>query len=147
MGIKPSTITLLFIIFSLSPGTVSGTEIYKHVDEDGHITFTNRPIKGAKKFLSTSRPSRSNAQTSEVQKNYPKVSTNTQKIRDIKRREILQQELFTEETHLTLTKKNLAQISKTHKINYSGDNIKSLQDKRLLHEKNIMALEKELANL
>ncbi len=147
MGIKLSTITLLFIIFSLSPGTVSGTEIYKHVGEDGHITFTNRPIKGAKKFISTSRSSSSHALTSEVQKNFPKVSTNTQKKRDIKRREILQQELFTEETHLTLTKKNLAQISKTHKKINNSDNIKSLQDKRLLHEKNIMALKKELANL
>jgi hypothetical protein len=147
MDIKPSTITLLLVIFSLSPSTISGTEIYKHVGKDGHITFTNRPIKGAKKFLGRSPSSKSHFQITETQKNFPKVSTGTQKKRDLKRREILLQELSTEEMFLTRTKKNLSQINKTHEKNNIGDNIKSLQDKLLLHERNIMALKKELANL
>lgn len=147
MDVKSSTIILLLVIFSLSPTTVGGTEIYKHVSKDGHITFTNRPIRGAKKFLSTSPSSQSHSKISETQRNFPRVSTNTQKKRDLKRRKILQQELSTEEKFLTHIHENLSQINKNHKKNNIDDNIKSLQDKLLLHERNIMALKKELANL
>ena len=147
MGAKSSTIILLLVIFSLPPNTVGGTEIYKHVGADGHITFTNRPIKGAKKFLSTSPSSESHSKISETQKNFPHVSTNTQKERDLKRRKILLQELSTEEKFLTHIHESLSQINKNQKKSNIDVNIKSLQDKRLLHERNITALKKELSNL
>ncbi len=144
MGVKSSTIILLLVIFSLPPNTFGGTEIYKHVGSDGHITFTNRPIKGAKKFLSTSG---SHSKISETQKNFPHVSTNTQKERHLKRRKILLQELSTEEKFLTHIHESLSQINKNQKKSNIDVNIKSLQDKRLLHERNITALKKELSNL
>lgn len=135
--------TLLIIFFltmlAISPNTFSnGNKIYQHVDKDGHITFTNRPIKGGKVFLNRPESTPTSRHALEVQKNFPKVSLNTQKQRDIKRHKILQQELSTEQQLLS---KLLANQSRTN-----NENINNLQERIKRHKNNIMALKKELAN-
>ncbi len=107
-------------------------EIYKHVDSQGRVTYSNVPIKGATKLnlepLTTvpAPRARTNAPTPA---GFPKVDNETQKKRDDTRRKILEEELSAEE-------KLLADATK-------GQSREEIE----LHEKNISALKKELANL
>jgi len=107
-------------------------EIYKQVDEQGRVTYSNVPMKGATKLnleplntVPATRPKTSVASPS----GFPKVDGDTQKKRDDTRRRILEEELAAEEKMLAdaTTQKDAAAIA--------------------LHEKNVAALKKELANI
>lgn len=148
MDNKTLFITISLAVFLISPDAFSGgNKIYKYVDKDGHITFSNKPIKGGKLFLNTPGPSRNSPQSQEVQRNFPKVNLNTQNKRDIKRREILQQELSNEQNLLSELQSKLSSLDKVFEKNPNSDNIKHLQEKIRHHKNNITALKKELANL
>lgn len=107
-------------------------EIYKHVDAQGRVTYSNVPMKGATKLnlepLNTVPASRPKTSVSSPS-GFPKVDGDTQKKRDDTRRTILEEELVAEE-------KLLAESTK-------------LKDAKAvtLHEKNVAALKKELANI
>ncbi|MCW5619086.1 MAG: DUF4124 domain-containing protein, partial [Nitrosomonas sp.] len=73
---------------SVTSAAHAGPTIYKHVDADGHITFTNRPVKGAQTIQSTPNNSRSQVIASARPAHSPKISVHTQQKRDVKRREI-----------------------------------------------------------
>ena len=91
---------LLTATFLALPATA---EIYKYVDENGRITYTNVPKKGAKKLdldPATAAKSRGNAGPA----SFPKVDNQTQKKRDDQRKQILQEELATEEKSLADSK-------------------------------------------
>lgn len=107
-------------------------EIYKQVDEQGRVTYSNVPMKGATRLnlepintVPATRPKTSVASPS----GFPKVDSDTQKKRDDTRRKILEEELAAEEKLLTeaTTQKDAAAIA--------------------LHEKNVAALKNELANI
>ena len=107
-------------------------EIYKHVDAQGRVTYSNVPMKGATKLnldslntVPATRPRTSVASPS----NFPKVDGDTQKKRDDTRRRILEEELTAEEKLLVeaTAKKDATSIA--------------------LHEKNVAALKKELSNI
>ena len=77
-------------------------DIYKRVDEDGHVTYSSVPIKGAKKLhlepLPTMTPPakpRNNEDASDF-----RVNSETQNRRDNTRRKILEDELATEQKAL-----------------------------------------------
>lgn len=116
-----------FLLASAAQG-----EIYKHVDAQGRVTYSNVPIKGATKLnlepLTTVPPPRAKASTPSPA-GFPKVDNDTQKKRDDTRRKILEEELAAEE-------KLLADATR-------GQSKEGIE----LHEKNISALKKELANL
>ncbi|MEN6587623.1 MAG: DUF4124 domain-containing protein [Sulfuricella sp.] len=107
-------------------------EIYKQVDAQGRVTYSNVPMKGATKLnlepLNTVPATRTKASTPSPS-GFPKVDGDTQKKRDDTRRKILEDELAAEEKLLTeaTTQKDATAIS--------------------LHEKNVAALKKELANI
>ena len=80
--------------------TTAHAEIYKHVDEQGRVTYSNVPMKGATKLnleplntVPATRPKTSVASPS----SFPKVDGDTQKKRDDTRRKILEEELAAEE--------------------------------------------------
>lgn len=107
-------------------------EIYKHVDADGRVTYSNVPMKGAVKLnleplttIPASRPKTSAATPA----GFPKVDGDTQKKRDDTRRKILEEELEAEEKLLTeaVAKKDTTGIK--------------------LHDENVATLKKELANI
>jgi len=107
-------------------------EIYKQVDEQGRVTYSNVPMKGATKLnleplntVPATRPKTGVASPS----SFPKVDGDTQKKRDDTRRKILEEELAAEEKLLTeaTTQKDATAIA--------------------LHEKNVAALKKELSNI
>ncbi len=117
---------------TLFSASTSQAEIYKHIDAQGRVTYSNVPIKGATKLnlepLTTVPGPRAKTSTP-TPANFPRVDSDTQKKRDDTRRKILEEELATEEKLLAVATK--------------GQSREEIE----LHEKNISALKKELSNL
>ena len=106
--------------------TVTSAEIYRHVDKNGQITYSNTRMNGAKKVL----PKRTLAKAKiATPKHFPKVASRLQRKRDLKRRNILEDELTTEKKLMSSAKQTLR------------------KDDVSLHMRNIIALKKELMNI
>jgi hypothetical protein len=130
--------------------------LYKCTDESGQVLYTNQKNAGTKcsvlsreQPVSTVSPPRPAARTPG---DFPKVEGDVQKSRDSDRRRILQQELATEQQSLDKAKQELAaqqEIRTGDERNYQKllDRLKPYQDSVALHERNIEALNRELANL
>ena len=147
--------TKLLIFISLFIAQAAYAYIYMSVDESGRKTYTNFPKKGAKKLNldppSSMAAAKPKTQT-ETPSNFPRVDSETQKQRDGTRRSILEQELATEQSELDKAKKALAEgedIRLGDEKNYQKvlDRLQPLKDNVSLHEKNIAALNKELAGI
>jgi hypothetical protein len=166
-----SLATLIFIAFSSN----AFAEIYKRVDADGRITYSNIKTKGATRLefdpdanniandrqKNSSKSSNSSAsnQRTPTPEGFPKVDKNTQNQRDGKRQEILQNELDSEKVALEDAKKAYAEgeakpeIYKTangatmRNVPKFQEKMKSLQDDVDSHENNIKLLQKEIDNL
>lgn len=128
-------------------------EIYKQVDENGRVTYSNQPMKGAKKVdlpeLSTVPGQKS--QTASPA-NFPKVDGKTQKDRDDVRKRILGEELKAEEKSLVEAQAALQEGEATrngNERNYQKylDRVQGLRDTVVQHEKNVDAIRRELAAL
>lgn len=137
----------VFINLSFSPTLYAGSAIYKHVDEDGRVTFTNRSVKGGQKVQSASQAPHSRAKTSNTPNHFPKVSQSTQKKREIKRREILEYELASEMKLFSDTRRDLSLIRSDAESHQQKEKIKQLQSKLTRHQNNIAAIKKELEKL
>ena len=163
-----SLVTLVVIAFSSN----AIAEIYKRVDADGRITYSNIKTKGATRLefdpdantivndrpKSTGGSSSSNKRTA-TPEGFPKVDKQTQNQRDGKRQEILQNELDSEKAALEEAKKAYAEgeakpeIYKTangatmRNVPKFQEKMKSLQDDVDSHQNNIKLLQKELDNL
>jgi chromosome segregation ATPase len=162
-----SLVTLVIIAFSSN----AIAEIYKRVDADGRITYSNIKTKGSTRLefdpdantIVNDRPkstgsSSSNKRTA-TPEGFPKVDKQTQNQRDGKRQEILQNELDSEKAALEEAKKAYAEgeakpeIYKTangatmRNVPKFQEKMKSLQDDVDSHENNIKLLQKELDNL
>lgn len=148
---KTKTVFILAVLVLLAPipQAIAQTNIYKHVDKDGNITFTNRRIPNAEKIsiASYSRNSGSSPTRLQSNGNAPRVKDTTQKERDTTRRQILQKELITEEKHFTETRTHLDQFSNNPDAGSFQEKIVQLKNKLFLHQRNITALKKELARL
>jgi hypothetical protein len=125
-------------------------EIYKFVDENGRVTYTNIPRKGAIKLdIGTAEPPRSRANAGPG--NFPKVDNQTQKKRDDLRRQILEDELANEQRALAEARKALQEGEATRLPEEAAnpqkyqERIRRLKETVALHERNIAALRKELA--
>jgi len=139
----------LFVLLCMTHIGWAQAEIYKHIDADGHVTYSSTPMKGSKKLdlepLHTSSPPVRVRNSDASPSDFPRVDSNTQKSRDGTRRKILEDELATEEKLLAEAHQSLKDdkgISET-----SPKKIKALQEQVSLHEKNVDALKSELANL
>ncbi|MBS0423645.1 MAG: DUF4124 domain-containing protein [Proteobacteria bacterium] len=148
---KTKTLFILAVLLSLSPISlaIAQTNIYKHVDKDGNITFTNRRIPNSEKISLASYSRNSNSSSIRLQSNgnAPRVKDTTQKERDTTRRQILQKELVTEEKHFTETRTHLDQFNNDPEAGSFQEKIVQLKNKLFLHQRNITALKKELAKL
>jgi hypothetical protein len=132
--LKRKTFTQLSLSIALGIGCVASAhaEIYKLVDANGRVTYSNAPMKGATRLnlepLTTVPGTRSKV-SAPTPAGFPKVDGDTQKKRDDTRRKILEDELVAEENLLTEAKKG------------------SAKEEIELHEKNVGALKKEISNL
>lgn len=155
------TLLILGLLASLA-SLAAYADIYKQVDADGHVTYSNVPIKGAIKLNLDpigSAPEKSGRGKTATPANFPRVDNETQNQRDDKRKQILQEELAKENKALEDAKKAYAEGESTPEV-YRGANgktfrnvpkyeekMKPLQEDVTQHEKNVQLLQKELDGL
>lgn len=133
------------------------SDIYRCVDADGHVTYSNvSGNKNCKRMqldpASTVPPPPGKARAAGAASpgDFPKVSGETQKARDNDRRAILEQELANEQKALEEAKKELAEqegIRLGNEKNYQKveERLQPYRDKVAQHERNIQAINKELS--
>ena len=127
---------IILICLGLLVVPLARADVYKCVDDDGHVTYTNTKPSAQSKCSALSREQRvstvpGRAANKPSPSGFPKVDGDTQKARDNDRRKILEQELATEQKSLDQSKKELAEQEAIR----TGD------------ERNIEALNKEIGNL
>ncbi len=135
-------------------------DIYKSVDENGHVTYSNVPSKGATKLeIDPPPPSTTTQPKTKPQatpSNFPRVDSQTQKKRDDQRKKILLEELEAEKAALEEAKKAYTEGESKPEV-YRGTNGKTyrnvakfeekmqqLQANVDAHERNVQLLQKEL---
>lgn len=154
---------LITCLFSFS----AHAEIYKRVDANGRVTYSNVKIQGGKKIniepAYKASGNKSSAEYGNRKKSYksspdkfPKVDNNTQNSRDAKRREILQEELNQEKQALKKAKKAYDEGAANPEVSRGAngktfrnvakynEKMKNLQATVDAHTRNINLLEKEL---
>jgi hypothetical protein len=148
-----------FLLFLALVSGGAEAAIYKYVDAEGRVTYTNIPKKGAKRLnldgVSTVPAGRGKASAAPAASpaSFPKVDSETQKRRDDVRRKILEDELGNEKQQLAAARQAQAEGEATRmgdeRNNYQKylDRVQKLKDEVTRHEKNIAALQKELDNL
>jgi outer membrane protein TolC len=164
--------TFLSILLSaLTLPLLVHAEIYKMVDAEGRVTYSNVKIKGAKKLqLEPADTNFGNEPTGEKKRtpstrtatpaSFPKVDSGTQNQRDGKRKEILQAELDAEKAALEEAKKAYAEGESNPEVyqqkNADGtsksfrnvakfqEKMKGLQEEVDAHQRNIDLLTKEI---
>ena len=138
---------------ALAWGGGAQAEIYKFVDDNGHVTYTNMPRPGAKKLqmeiptgkaatLDTKAEKKHPASSNATPGYFPRVDPGTQRKRDDMRRQLLVEELNSEQTNLSA-----ARSAFNSSRNQSGTEVNRLLEAVRLHEKNIEMLNKELGHI
>lgn len=144
-------------------------EMFKHVDEQGRVTYSNKPIKGGKKV---DLPPLSTLPTPKVVPADPKPAVQAEAVADKEpRRKALQDEIAREEKALGAAKAEaqagvekpevfkhsktvIGKDGKKYTVTETGRNVvayeekmKKLNDEVALHQKNLEKLKAELAGL
>ena len=148
---------LLLCLIPLLAASATAAETCKYVDKEGRITYSNVPIKGARKvscFQPPQTPEASGPSSSEPSPRTDprRVDGNTQRARDDERRRILESELATEQAQLAQAQAALTEqesIRQGDERNYARvlERLKPFQEAVAQHEKNISSIKQELANL
>ncbi|WP_068639297.1 DUF4124 domain-containing protein [Thauera butanivorans] len=139
--------------------------VYKCIDAEGRVTYTNDPsaargctaLDTGQSVSTVPAPVRRPATTpgttpSSSPSNFPRVSPDDQRARDDSRRQVLQSELENEETALAAAEAALAEqesIRLGDERNYQKvlDRLQPYKDKVELHKRNIEALRREISGL
>ena len=162
---------LSLLLTALMLPHLAQAEIYKMVDSEGRVTYSNVKIKGAKKLQlepadtnfgtdSSSEKKHTSSTRTATPESFPKVDAGTQNQRDGKRKEILQGELDAEKKALDDAKKAYAEgesnpevyqqknangTSKTFRnVAKFDEKMKGLQADVDAHQRNIELLQKEI---
>lgn len=157
----------LFILITIAFSSSAFADIYKRIDADGRVTYSNSKTKGAIRLeldpdasavandRAKSNSSSANKRTA-TPEGFPKVDKQTQNQRDSKRQEILRNELESEKAALEDAKKAYAEGESKPEVyrTASGkimrnvpkfdEKMKGLQDDVDSHQNNIDLLQKEL---
>ncbi|MEW6118686.1 MAG: DUF4124 domain-containing protein [Pseudomonadota bacterium] len=135
-------------------------EIYKYVDENGQVTFTDVYRKGAKRIElpgapvplpAGSKPSR-RASYAPSPENFPRIDSATQKRRDDIRRQVLQDEINAERKNADEARRQLSLGERLQPGERATDatyvnRVKKLRETVQQHEQNVASIQRELANL
>lgn len=159
----------MLIVLTASPSAFA--EIYKHVDADGRVTYSNIKSKGSTRLeidpdannISNDRAKAKTSNTANKRTatpdSFPRVDKDTQNQRDSKRRSILQGELDAEKAALAEAKKAYAEGESNPEVYQTASGqtfrnvpkfeakMKGLKENVDNHEKNIELLQKELDSL
>jgi septal ring factor EnvC (AmiA/AmiB activator) len=161
------TLRISLLLAALLCSPLVRADIFKCVDEAGHVTYTNNKPSG--KGCNTlardqavssvpgsgrpaAAPSTPSNGASSGSAGFPRVDSGTQKARDTDRRRILEEELAAEQRSLEGAQK---QFSEQEAVRYGDernyqkvlDRLQPFKDKVQLHERNIEALKREIGNL
>lgn len=151
----------LFVLCCSAAFAISASaDIYKRVDDEGHVTYSSKPIKGGKKLhlepLPTMPPP---PKVNNASEGFPRVTSETQGRRDDTRRKILEDELATERQALEDARARLKEGQDTPEVHKGPGGqtfrdvtkyeakVNALQEEVNSHEKNVEALQTELSNL
>lgn len=150
----------LFVILCLCHTAWAHAEIYKRVDDQGHVTYSSDPIKGGKKLYLKPLPTTSGTATRRATpEDFPKVDSQTQRSRDSMRRVILEDELASEEKLVASTREQLKSLEDNpetlvgadgvpfRNTQKNADKIQEAQKTIAGHEQSIKALKTEISNL
>jgi hypothetical protein len=154
---RPVRFLLLVCLFSAAS---SQAEIYKYVDENGQITFTDVYKKGAKRIdlpgapTTLSAPGKSSRRASLTPSpaDFPRIDAGTQKRRDDIRRQVLQDEISGERKNAEEARRQLAlgerpaPGERASDVSYQN-RVKKLRATVQQHEQNIASIQRELAIL
>jgi hypothetical protein len=153
-------ITRLSFLLCLILAAPVQAEIYKYVDENGQVTFTDVYRKGAKRIelpgapTSLSRgdkaPRRASFNPSPA--DFPRIDVGTQKRRDDIRRQVLQDEIAGERRNTDEARRQLALGERLQPGERTTDatylnRVKKLRATVRQHEQNVTSIQRELANL
>jgi hypothetical protein len=139
------------------PASAQLTEIFKCRDARGHWTYTNdrRQAEKEKCELVASQinvsPAQKAARPASAPSNFPRESSAERAAGKGRQREILQQELASEEAALTKARQALAEqesVRSGDERNYARveERLKPFKESVESHQKNIEALRREIAN-
>lgn len=135
-------------------------EIYKYIDENGQVTFTDVYRRGAKRIdmpgspaplpSGVKAPKRASYNPSPA--DFPRIDAGTQKRRDDIRRQVLQDEISGERRNADEARRQLALGERLQPGERASDmtyvnRVKKLRDTVQQHEQNIASIQQELANL
>ena len=160
---------LTLLAFTVSTSAVA--EIYKHVDAEGRVTYSNIKSKGAIRLeidpdtnsigneRSKTKTTSATSKRTATPESFPRVDKDTQNQRDGKRRSILQSELDAEKAALEEAKKAYAEGESNPEVYHTASGqtfrnvpkfeakMKGLKENVDNHQKNIELLQKELDSL
>lgn len=150
---------LLLLLATLTAASADAA-IYKYVDENGRVTFTDVYRKGAKRMdlqdgggsPPSTPPSGGKAARTPSPADFPRIDGATQKRRDDIRRQVLQDEIASEKREAASAKQQLAlglRLMPGERASSPGyiDRVKKLREEVARHEQNVAAIQRELNNL
>ena len=166
-GMKKQIIVMFTCLATCAFPLTTQADIYKHVDKDGHVTYSNVKINGAKKLnlapantnFGTSTQKQINSNSKQTSSDFPNVDKNIQQQRDQSRKDILLAELASERQALAAAKTAYDEGAKnpeTFRTANGGigrnvakyeEKMKQLQADVDVHQRNINLLEKEVLNI
>jgi hypothetical protein len=156
-------------LFLLTALPVQADVMYQCIDESGHKSFSNvkSTAKGDKCTAmdiggaASPPPPAKAAPKATTPAAFPRVDDNSQRARDNDRRRILEAELASEQRNLEQAKKDVAEQEATvlpsERMQFKGgggisggkveERLQPFRDKVSLHERNIEAIQREIAKL
>jgi hypothetical protein len=155
-------VTIVFFFLILALPAISLAEIYKYVDENGQVTFTDVYRRGARRLDlpgtpatlpsgSGSKPQK-RASSSPSPTDFPRIDADTQKKRDDIRRQVLADEVSAERQNVDEARRQLALGERLQPGERTTDStyvnrVKKLRDTLAQHEQNVVAIQREIGNL
>lgn len=149
------TRSLLALFCALAPLTLAAQTIYKCTDTSGGVLISNSRVnKNCQAIVSEEQNSlpaprtpAARASANPTPAGFPRVQEDTQKARDSDRRHILEQELAGEQRKLDLARKELSEQEAVRGTIGGAERTAPYRDRVAQHERNLQAIQKELANL
>lgn len=151
---------LAFLSCLILAAPAAQADIYKYVDENGQVTFTDVYKKGAKRVDLPGPPTQLPAKDKSSRRasytpspaDFPRIDPGTQKRRDDVRRQVLQDEISGERRSADEARRQLTLGERLQPGERATDSsylnrVKNLRNAVQQHEQNITDIQRELANL
>lgn len=158
--LRPMQIVRFSFLLCLILAAPAQAEIYKYVDENGQVTFTDVYKKGAKRIdlpgaptpLSGGSKAPRRASYNPSPTDFPRIDSGTQKRRDDIRRQVLQDEITGERRNADEARRQLVLGERLQPGERASDStylnrVKKLKATVQQHDQNVSSIQRELANL